>query len=292
MGTRPFGETGVGRDLSAIRPFLWLPIVTTALAVAAALLLGVFASDSGEARFRANVIVDALPPLFGPTILPGPFDYAALATSDSVVRQVANDTGVPAAELRPRMRAEVRVNTPEIDFTVTGEDALSIAGTWDSVFAAAVAPATPLLQEQLIQPYREQLEEARIQLARATLDASAGGAAADQELVAAQENYETAAKLIQSYEVVGATMSATSFTVKAPHTYTSGVGSATARLGAAIAIGLVGGIIGACALAFMRSRRDDDDDADLAPPSIRRTTSHTDALQTAGTRAIGPSGRT
>ena len=51
-------------------------------------------SDSDEARFRANVVVDALPPLFGPAVLPGPFDYAKLATSDAVVQHVARETGV------------------------------------------------------------------------------------------------------------------------------------------------------------------------------------------------------
>ncbi len=290
MATRSFGETGVGRDLSAIRPFLWLPLVTTALAVAAALLLGVFASDSGEARFRANVVVDALPPLFGPPVLPGPFDYAALATSDAVVNQVASDTNIPAGDLAPRLRAEPRINTPEIDFFVTGDGALAVATAWERAFAEAVGPATPVLQEQLVQPYREQLEQARIQLAQATLAASAGGPAADQALAAAEQNYETASRLVQSYDVVAATMSATSFTVKAPHTYASGLGSTAARVGAAIAIGLVSGIIGACALAFVRGRRDDDDDADLAPPSIRSAT-RGETPVTAGTRAIGPSGR-
>lgn len=290
MGTRSFGETGVGRDLSAIRPFLWLPIVTTAIAVAVALLLGLFASDGGEARFRANVVVDALPPLFGPPILPGPFDYATLATSDAVLNQVASETNTPAEDLAPRLRAEARVNTPEIDFFVTGDNSLAVAQSWERAFAAAVGPATPAIQEQLVQPYRDQLEQARLQLARATLTADQGGSAADQELAAAQENYETAARLVQSYEVVAATMSATSFPVKAPHTYTSGLGSTPARVGAAIAIGLVSGIIGACALAYVRSRRDDDDDAGMAPPSIRPA-ARGDAAVAAGTRSIGPSGR-
>lgn len=289
MGARPFGETGIGRDMSAIRPFLWLPIVTTALAVAAALLLGFFTTSDGEARFRANVVVDALPPLFGPPILPGPFDYAALATSDVVVNEVAAEMGVPAAELAPHLHAEPRVNTPEIDFTVTGDDALAIAEAWERAFGAAVGPATPELQAQLIEPYREQLEQARVQLAAATLAASAGGPAADQRLAAAEENYETASRLVQSYEVVAATMSATSFPVKAPHAYTSGLGSPAARFGAAIAAGLVVGIIGAFALAFVRGRHDDDDEA-LAPPSIRGT-ARGDA-EASVARAIGPRGRT
>src|SRR3990172_5697182 len=96
-------DTGLRRDMAALRRYFWLPLAAVAVAVVAALGLGSLVSDSGEARFRVNVVVDALPPLFGPAVLPGPFDYAAVATSDAVVADVATRTGTTAEALRPRL---------------------------------------------------------------------------------------------------------------------------------------------------------------------------------------------
>ena len=93
-------DTGLWRDMAALRRYFWLPLAAVAVAVVAVLGLGAVLGDSGEARFRVNVVVDALPPLFGPAVLPGPFDYAAVATSDAVVADVATRTGTTAEAVR------------------------------------------------------------------------------------------------------------------------------------------------------------------------------------------------
>lgn len=264
------GDTGIGRDFAAMRPLLWIPAVTTLVAVVVAIIAaGAFVSDSGDARFRSTIVVDALPPLFGPPLLPGPIEYASLATSDSVVAAVAVETGREQSEVAGRMSAVPRINTPQIDFRVTGPDALLIAEAWERAFTDAAGPATAGIQRDLMEPYVDQLEQARLQLVRAELEAEAGDAAAQQREAAARENYETASRLVQSYEVVAETMTAAAITSKAPHAYDGGLGSPTARIGAAAAIGLVSGLLAAAAVAWMRGRNDDDD-ADVGPPSIRR----------------------
>src|SRR5438105_10812983 len=87
---RATGSPGLAADLSAIRRYVWLPIVAVIVAVGAALVAGVVTPSSSEARFRMNVVIDALPPLFGPPALPSPFDYPRLATRDDLAPGVAH----------------------------------------------------------------------------------------------------------------------------------------------------------------------------------------------------------
>jgi len=250
-------DAALWRDLAAIRRYFWLPLVAVAVAVGAALALGAVVSDTNEARFRVNVVVDALPPLFGPPVLPGPFDYAAVATSDALVADVAAKTGTTPEDLRPRLAAEPRVNSPEINLTVTGKDALAVARAWEASFREATPRETPGLEQGLVEPYRAQLEQARAQLQTAAAAAAAdpGDAVLEQGLAAAEENYKTASMLVQSYDTVTATMKAQAFTVKAPHEYRGGLGSMPARVSAAAAIGLLAGVVGALVLDMILRRR-------------------------------------
>lgn len=260
-------------DLAALRRFFWLPIAALAVAVGAALVIGAVSSPADEARFRANVVVDALPPLFGPAVVPGPFDYARMATSDAVVQNVAQQSGVTPEQLKPRLTAEARFNKPEIDFKVTGANALAITRTWQRVFGDAAAQQTPEIERQLVLPYARQLEQAStaLQQRAAAAKAAPDDAVAQQQLKAAGENYETAAKLAQSYEVVATTMKAQAFTVVAPHVQSAGVGSTKGRLGAAVAIGLLVGVIGALALDYASRRRASASGSlDDAPSALRR----------------------
>lgn len=265
-------DAGLWRDLSALRHYLWIPIVTIGLGVAAALVFGAIAGSEQEARFRTNVIVNALPPLFGPPVLPGPFDYAALATTDDIVSQAATQHGLTDDELRPRLVAEPRVNSPEIDFTVTGENALAIAQTWNRIFAEAASSQTPRIEEGLTQPYLIQRDQSAAKLTAAT--AAAASDPLDEllqaDLAAAQENYETASRLVQSYEVVANTMAAQSFTVKAPHEYGGGLGSTPARIAAGAVIGLIAGVLLVLVLDALDRRRRRAEHLDEAPPSLRR----------------------
>jgi hypothetical protein len=264
---------GLAPDIAALRRYFWLPLASLAIAVAAALALGAVTSDSDTARFRANVVVDSLPPLFGPAVVPGPFDYAKLATSDSVVGAVAQEIGVTADALKPRLSAEAQFSKPEINFKVTGANALATARSWQRVFGDAAAQQTPDLQRQLVQPYALQLEQARQQLERSAEAArvSPNDPAAQQQLKAAEENYETASRLTQSYEVVASTMKAQAFIVTGAHVQGAGVGSTKGRLGAAVAIGLLAGVIGALLLDFaMRRRAADAEPLDRAPAALRR----------------------
>ena len=266
-------NAGLAPDIAALRRYFWLPIGALVLAVGAALVIGVVASPSNEARFRANVVVDALPPLFGPPVLPGPFDYARLATSDAVVQSVAQQTNVPVEQLKTRMTATASFNRPEIDFKVTGANALAITRTWQAAFADAAARQTPDLERLLVQPYARQLDEASAVLQRVAPAAqnSPGDPVAQQKLKAAEENYETASKLAQSYDVVATTMKAQAFTVVGPHVQSAGVGSTRGRLGVAAAIGLLAGIIGAVLLdVAMRRRASVAGSLDQAPAAMRR----------------------
>ena len=264
---------GLAPDLAALRRYFWLPLASLAVAVAAALIIGVVSSGSGEARFRVNVVVDALPPLFGPAVVPGPFDYARLATGDAVVEEVARRSGVAAGQLKPRLTAEARFNKPEIDFKVTGANALAVARAWQSAFADAAAQQTPAIERVLVQPYSRQLDQASAQLQQraSAAKASPDDPVAQQQLEAAEENYETASRLAQSYEVVATTMKAQAFTVVPPHTQSAGVGSTAGRLGAAVAIGLLAGVIGALLLDYaIRRRAPATGSLDSAPSALRR----------------------
>ena len=275
-GVRRPQDAGLSHDLAALRRYFWLPLAAIAVAVAAALVIGAMRPASGEARFRENVVVDALPPLFGPAVLPSPFDYARLAMSDAVVRQVAQQHGLTPEQLRPRLTAEARFNRPEVDFKVTGAGALAIARTWRQTFADAAAQGTPDIERLLVQSYARQLDEARTLLQQRADDAKASpdDPVIKQQLTAAQENFETASKLSQSYEVVAKTMKANSFGVVAPYQRSAGVGSTAGRLAAAVAIGLLAGVVGALVLDFAMRRRSPRIAADDTPAPLRRRTSH------------------
>lgn len=258
-------------DLAALRRFFWLPLATIGLALVLALIVGAVSGDANEARFREDVFVDALPPLFGPAVLPGPFDYAKLATSDAVVADVAQRAQIAPDQLKPRLGAEARFNRPEIDFKVTGAGALNVARIWRDSFQRAAVSETGRLQSELVRPYNDQLTAAvdNLRQRSETAQASPDREAAQQQLVAARENYQTAAKLVQSYEIVRSTMKAQPLAVVGPHQVSSGVGSTRGRLGAALAIGLLAGVIGALILEWSSRRRRGDRAVDAAPPSIR-----------------------
>lgn len=253
----PTRDSGLWRDLATLRRYAWLPAATIVITLVAALLIGALRPATNEARFRENVVVNALPPLFGPPVLPSPFDYAKLATSDAVVQRVAQEHGLAAAALRSRLTATAHFNAPEIDFSVTGSRALAIARSWRQAFAdAAAGQQSADLERSLTAPYTRQLDEARslLQHAAAGAKASPVDPVAQQQLVAAEANYATASELSQSYEVVARTMQATSFGVVGPHQQSAGVGSTAGRAGAALAIGLLAGVIGALALSAVSRR--------------------------------------
>ena len=163
---RATNSPGLAADLSAIRRYIWLPVLAVIVAVGAALVAGVLTPSSSEARFRMNVVVDALPPLFGPPALPSPFDYARLATSDDVVRNAANQSGVAFEQLKPRLSAQASVQRADIDFRVTGTGARGVAHAWQEAFQSAAAAQTPALERAMTQQYTRQLEEARSPLER------------------------------------------------------------------------------------------------------------------------------
>jgi hypothetical protein len=260
------------RDLGGLRRFFWIPLLSIAIAAGVALAVGSVAGDSDEARFRVNVVVDALPPLFGPPVLPGPFDYAALATNDEVLAEVAARTGTNAEALRGRLRAEPRANSPEINLIVRGNGALAIARAWEAALGEAAAAAAPDIERRLVEPYRTQAEQARRQLeaAAAAAAASPDDTVLAQELAAAAENYKTASMLVQSYDTVAATMRARAFTVKAPYAYGGGLASAQARLGAGVVIGLLAGVLAAIAADWATRRTRAEDAIEDAPESLRR----------------------
>ena len=268
-------RSGIGSDLGTLRRWFWLPLLTLAIAVGAALAIGAFSSSSGDARFRSTVIVDALPPLFGPPLIPGPVEYAALATSPPVIEAVARDTATTTEALRPRLTAEPRLTRPEIDFRVSGPNSLAVARIWRDAINDAVQRGTPDIELKLAEPYQRQLDQAQ---ARLTAEAAAAKGAPDdavaaQRLKAAQENYETASRLSQSYSVVAGTMKAQLFPATGPHLESAGTGSTRGRLGAAVAIGLLAGVIGAVALESLSRRRAPGDPHDEAPAEMRRVRS-------------------
>jgi hypothetical protein len=270
-------DAGWWRDFAALRRYLWIPAITIAAGVAAAVLLGPLVSGDQEARFRTNVVVNALPPLFGPPVLPGPFDFAAVALNDNTVERVAAQHGLESQQLRPRLAAEPRVNSPEINFSVDGDDALAIAETWNRVFSEEVATRSPTILETLTEPYRHQRDEAEAQfLAAATAVAANPADPINQaQFAATQENYETALRLVQSYNVVNNTMTIQSFTVREPNEYGDGLGSMAGRIAAGAIIGLVLGVLLALLLDVMDRRKARADDIDQAPPSLRRVEQQT-----------------
>ena len=243
-------RAGLWRDLDAVRRYLWLPVATIAVAVIAALAINITNDDPHHARFRSAVFVDALPPLFGPAVLPSPFDYARLATSDGVVADVAGRTDTAPDDVRPRLRAEVRPDKPEIQFEVTGPRALDVARAWEQAFNEAAVAQTPSIERLLTTSYARQLDEARAALERtsAGVVANPDDLVARQELSAAQANYETASKLAQSYDVVARTIQARPVTVVPPRERSSVTGGTPGRIAAATALGLLAGVVGAVLL--------------------------------------------
>src|SRR5207249_2037203 len=195
--------------------------------------------------------------LFGPPALPSPFDYARLATSDDVVRNAANQSGVAFEQLKPRLSAQALVQRADIDFRVTGTGARGVAHAWQEAFQSAAAAQTPALERAMTQQYTRQLEEARSQLERQAVLAKASpeDPALQQQVVAAQENYETAAKLVQSYDVVANTMTGRAVTSVSPYTPSRGTGSTAGRLGAAVAVGLLAGVLGSLLLNYVSTMR-------------------------------------
>lgn len=89
------------------------------------------------------------------------------------------------------------------------------------------------------------------------------------ELAAAEENYEVASRLAQSYEVVGDLMQVGVFTVKAPHLEETGVFSYASRFAAAGAFALVAGMLGAVGLEQLRGR------SGKGPPARRESVAPT-----------------
>lgn len=245
------------QDLRALRRWWWVPVAAIVIAVVVALALVAVSSSSAEARFRENVVIDALPPLFGPPIAPGPFDYARVATSDAVIADVAQRAGTTPELMKPRLTAEARINTPEIDFKVTGANALAVGRAWRDSFERAAVEQTPSLEATLAQPYERQLAAAAAALQQRSDVALAApnGAIEQQQLKAAQENYETASRLSQSYTITAGTMKAQPFAVVGPHVVSAGVRSTRGRLAAALAIGLVAGVIAALLLEWTSRRR-------------------------------------
>ncbi|MDI6857844.1 MAG: hypothetical protein QME71_05980 [Dehalococcoidia bacterium] len=92
------------------------------------------------------------------------------------------------------------------------------------------------------------------QLATAIDESGTRAQQALTELAAAEENYEVASRLAQSYEVVGDLMQVGVFTVKAPHLEETGVLSYASRFAAAGAFALVAGMLGAVGLGQLQSR--------------------------------------
>src|SRR5205085_8586432 len=107
------------------------------------------------------IVVDALPPLFGPPALPSPFDYARLATSDDVVRDVANQSGVAFEQLKPRLSARASAQRADMDFRVTGTGARGIAHAWQEAFQTAAAAQAPAIERAMAPTYTRLLDEAR-----------------------------------------------------------------------------------------------------------------------------------
>lgn len=247
------------RDVRALRRHLWFPAAAVLVALAAAAALGLVAGAEDRAEFRLRVEPIALPPLFGPPTLPGPADFAAFATSAPVLEATATqlrDENIAGADaLASRLSASPRPNQPSIDFTVRGEHALAVAEAWRDQFMALLPASLPELERQVTSDYALQLEQARNELMSRQAEAASGDVFAEVALAAARENYQVAERLAQSYEVVGQTMKATVAQQERPHLTRSGPLDWSARLGAALAFGLMVGVIGTAALEAWSRRR-------------------------------------
>ena len=174
-----------------------------------------------------NVVVDALPPLFGPAVVPDRSTTPVSRRATPSWRRSRGERrrGRPA---QPRLTAEARFNKPEIDFKVTGANALAVARAWQSAFADAAAQQTPAIERVLVQPYSRQLDQASAQFQQQAAVAAKASPDDPSRSSSSRRRKRTTRRRrgsLQSYEVVATTMKAQAFIVVPPHTQSAGVGS-------------------------------------------------------------------
>ncbi|MGB6836506.1 MAG: hypothetical protein WBF66_02250 [Dehalococcoidia bacterium] len=264
---------GLGRDLLALRRHLWFPVATLVLALAVAAGVGLAFSPSDEAAFRVRVRLSAQSPLFGPPILPSTEDLARLAVSPEVLERAsgalaAEGIQVSAEEMAGRVSASVGGGEGAIGLTVkdgNGERALATARAWESAFAAVAQEQAPELERRAAADYQAQLDVAASLLEEKRQAAAGQGpdSAAQQELEAARENYQVASRLQQSYEVVARMLRLDLITERAPYLKGGAALDWAGRMGAAVAFGVVVGVLGALGLEVLARRRL----RDVAPPA-------------------------
>lgn len=258
------GSGELGKDLLALRRHLWLPILVLAIALGAAAGIGLMATDGDEASFRARVTFSALPPLFGPPSLPTTDDLARFATSAEVLERTSGvlaEGGVQISpdELAAKVSTRVLADEESVEFVVKddGGRSLAIARAWEATLPAMAQERAPDLERQATADYVVQLALAA-SLLEEKRQAAAGQAedsTAQSELAAAQEDYETASRLEQSYEVVAQMLRVDVTTNRAPHLKGGGSLDWAGRLGAAAAFGIVVGVLGALGLEALARRR-------------------------------------
>ncbi len=267
----------LGRDLRALRRHLWFPAAAIVVALAAGAGLALARGSSSEAQFRLRIDTVALAPLYGPPVLPNSFDYAAFAIDPQITGPLAQrlrDQNIPGADdIAGRLKPAPRLDQPSVDFTVKGDHALAIATAWRDVFTEVLPAALPELERRATVDYQHQLDHAANELMGRQAEAASGDdTAANLALAAAKENYQVAQQLLQSYDVVGQTMHVNVTRQSEPHLTRSGPLDWAARLGAALAFGLVVGVIGAVALEA-RSRPRGSGRREAAPAPAYETTS-------------------
>lgn len=256
---------GLGRDLLALRRHLWFPVTALILALAVAAGVGLAFSPSDEAAFRVRVGLSALPPLFGPPTLPSSEDFARLATSPDVLERAsgilaAEGIEVSPGELAGRVSASVGGGEGVIGFTVkdgNGERALATARAWESAFAAMAQEQAPELERGAVADYQTEFDVAASLLEEKQQAAAGQGpdSLAQQELEAARENYQVASRLQQSYEVVARTLRVDLISERAPYLKGGMALDWAGRMGAALAFGVVVGVLGALGLEVLARRR-------------------------------------
>jgi hypothetical protein len=256
---------GLGRDLLALRRHLWFPVAALVLALAVAAGVGLAFSPSNEAAFRMRVTLSAPPPLFGPPILPSTEDLARLAISPEVLEQASvtlgdEDIQVSPEELASRVSASVEGGEAVIGFTVKDgnrERALATARAWESAFAGVAQEQAPELERRAAADYQAQLVVAASLLEEKRQAAAGQGpdSPAQQELGAAQENYQVASRLQQSYEIVARMLRVDLISERAPYLKGGAALDWAGRMGAAVAFGVVVGVLGALGLEVLARRR-------------------------------------
>ena len=264
---------GLGRDLLALRRHLWFPVAALVLALAVAAGVGLAFSPSDEAAFRVRVRLSVQSPLFGPPILPSTEDLARLAVSPEVLERAsgalaAEGIQVSAEEMAGRVSASVGGGEGAIGLTVkdgNGERALATARAWESAFAAVAQEQAPELERRAAVDYQAQIDVAASLLEEKRQAAAGQGAdsPAQQELEAARENYQVASRLQQSYEVVARMLRVDLITERAPYLKGGAALDWAGRMGAAVAFGVVVGVLGALGLEVLARRRL----RDVAPPA-------------------------